>query len=328
MFRIGFNNINRYHRLKSLWGFEMSSDDPTPVFLSNPKIFMDALNEDNQKKRFDLLPTFYDVVICEIVRYGIYNDPQMIPHIQAMYSEAFLKAPVELRKEIYRHVVFMVETIGGGIVGAMTPFMILDTDMSVVSTATLDYASLGSIIINDPMSRVRDTIDLIHKGIAANPGAMIGGLLCLGDPRVCDLLVPLRADLDIETTKTISHCSSGMTARCVVEFYLDWIEEFIDARDDFSEGMIGNVIAGLYRLSDARKAPFIIDGYRPFPVPKGKNVTWPDIKHIEIDDFVKSISHRLYNLERRESSPKLMPHVIRSFGLVPKTAGHEIALMN
>ena len=306
----------------------MSSADTTPVFLSNPKIFMDALNEDNQQKRFDLLATFYDVVICEIVRYGIFNDPQMIPPLRAMYSEVFSKDPLDFRKEIYGHVMFMVETIGGNAAGAMTPFMLLDTDMSIVSTATLDYASIGSIVENEPMSRVIDTIDLIKKEIASNPGAMIGGLLCLGDPRVCELLFPLRKNLDIDTTKTISHCYSGMTARCVVEFYLNWIEEFIDKRDDFSEGMIGNIIAGLYRLSDARKAPFIVDGYRPFPVPKGENVTWPDIKRIEIDVFVKSISQRLYDLERRESSPKLMPHVIRSFGLVPKTAAAEIALMN
>jgi hypothetical protein len=57
----------------------------------------------------------------------------------------------------------------------MTPFMRLDPDMGIVSTATIDYASLGSLLNDDPISRPRDAISMVEKGIPRNPAAVIGG---------------------------------------------------------------------------------------------------------------------------------------------------------
>jgi hypothetical protein len=68
----------------------------------------------------------------------------------------------------------IVSQIGGWTVGAMTPFMLLDPDMGIVSTATIDYASLGSLLDDDPMSRPKDAISMVAKEIPANPATVIG----------------------------------------------------------------------------------------------------------------------------------------------------------
>jgi hypothetical protein len=81
------------------------------------------------------------------------------------FPHIFLEAPVKRRREIYGHVAMIVPQIGGWTAGAMTPFMLLDPDMGIVSTATVDYASLGSLLNDDPMTRPKDAINMVARGI-------------------------------------------------------------------------------------------------------------------------------------------------------------------
>lgn len=115
----------------------------------------------------------------------------------------------------------IVSALGGWTAPAFNLFMLLDDDVCIVSAATVDYTSLGILVADDPMTRPKDVVDMIVKGIPRNPGAVIGGLLALGDPRVCALVAPLRNLLDTDQTATVTKCYTGLTARCTVEFYLD-----------------------------------------------------------------------------------------------------------
>ncbi len=302
--------------------------DPTDLLLiTDPQSFMAVVQEHDPEKRIQSLHTLDDMMTCEALRHGIFNDREALPSLMQFYNEIFLQAPVERRKEIYGHVAMIVPQLGGETAGALTPFMLLDPDIGIVSTATIDYASLGSLLESDPMTRVKDAVHMVENKIPANPAAVIGGLLALGDPRVCLLVRPLREGLNTDDVTTVTKCFSGFTAKCVVEFYLDWLEELVDRRDYESESIFGNVVAGLYRLADARAIPFIADGLRPFPVPQGENTTWSDIKQIDPDDFSASIASRLYELERREGVPKVLPHAISAFGLTPKSSSEDVALI-
>jgi hypothetical protein len=305
--------------------FQMSNAEP--LLLSDPQSFMTVVQEHDPERRVRSLHTLDDLMICEALRHGIFNDRAALPSLMRFYNEVFLQAPVDRRREIYGHLTIIVPQLGGRTAGALTPFMLLDPDMGIVSTATIDYASLGSLLNDDPMTRPRDAISMIEKGIPENPAAVIGGLLALADPRVCRLLQPLRGSLDEHQVETVTKCFSGVTAKCVVEFYLDWLEELVDRRDHRSLSIFGHVAAGLYRLADRRKIPFIADGPRPFPVPQDEDVPWPDYKQLDPQEFAVSIASRLFDLERREPPPKVLPHAIRAFGLTPRTASQDIALM-
>lgn len=169
---------------------------------------------------------------------------------------------------------------------------------------------------------------MIANNVPENPAAVIGGLIALGDPRVCDLVAPLRTALDADKVAVVTKCHSGATAKCVVDFYLDWLDELVDRRDYDGEGIFGHVAAGLYRLANDRKGPFVAEGLRPFPVPgAGDNPEWPDMRSIDAREFAESIAERLFDLERREAIPKVMPHAIRAFGLSPKSSSADMALM-
>jgi hypothetical protein len=297
------------------------------LLMSDPKLFMAVVHEQDPEKRVRSLHTLDDLMTCEALRHGIVDDHAALPSLIRLYNEIFLQAPVDRRREIYRHIAMIVPQIGGWTAGAMTPFMLLDPDTGIVSTATIDYASLGSLLNDDPMTRPKDVINMIEKGIPENPAALIGGLLALGDPRVCQLLVPLRGSLDEHQVATVTRCFSGSTAKCVVEFYLDWLDELVNRRDYEGLSIFGHVAAGLYRLADARLVPFIVDGLRPFPVPRGEDAEWPGWKQIDLPEFAASIASRILDLEGREAPPKVLPHAIRAFGLTPRTASQDMALM-
>lgn len=228
-----------------------------PLLLSDPRRFMEIVQNHDDETRVRSLHTLDDMMACEALRHGIYNDPTKLPQLAEFYRRYFLEAPVERRREIYGHVAMIVEQIGGWTAGALTPFMLLDTDLGVVSTATIDYTSVGSLLGDDPMTRPSDVVMMIEKGIPENPAAVLGGLLALGDPRVCDLIRPYRNGLNAEQITAVTKCFSGFTAKCVVEFYLDWLEELVDLRDYDSEAAYGNVVAGLCRLASQRRVPLV-----------------------------------------------------------------------
>ena len=206
-----------------------------PLNEADPKAFMRiVLNPDPEKRAYGL-HTFDDMIICETLRYGIVDDPHQLPALTLLYDKLFMQAEPERRMEIYQRLRAIALQLDGRSAKSMVPFMLLDTDIGIVSSATSDYASFATLIDNDPMTRPREIVGMIGKGTPRNSPAVIGGLLVLGDPRVCELIRPLCDTLDDEEVVTVSKCWSGFTAKCVVEFYLDWLDRLIDSGDRFQQ---------------------------------------------------------------------------------------------
>lgn len=304
----------------------MINEDSDILLRTDPKRFMEVVQNHNTEERISALNTLDDMVVCETIRHGIYNDTSKLQELAEFYRQIFLQAPVARRKEIYGHVAMIVGSIGGWTAGAFSPFMILDPDIGIVSTATVDYASLGTLLDDDPMSRPRDALAMVEKGLSENPAAIVGGLLALGDPRVCKLVETFRSNLDSDEIAIVTKCFSGFTSKSAIEFYLDWLEELVDERDYESEAAFGNVVAGLYRLVNERRIPFIADGLRPFPVTSVEGA-WPDLKMLDPAEYAASVEGRLLNIERREGVPRVLPHAIKAFGLTPRSSPNEIAVV-
>jgi len=283
-----------------------------------------VLNND-KAERYSALTQVDDLVTCECLRHGITNDISALPDIISLFDNQFVHLPLSDKRRIYSHVAHIIPQLGGDYAGAFTPFMMLDRDIGIVSTATIDYTSIGSLIEDDPMARPKDALNMILRNLPRNPAAVFGGLLVLGDPRVCELLAPLRPHIDADFVAAITKCFSGFRYKCVIEFYLEWLSMLVDARDPVSEGVFGNVAAGLYRISSSNDLPYIIDGLRPFPASNRSSST---IVQINFDDYVKEISDQLFDLEEREGAPRVLPHIIRAFGLTPRTPVDATALMN
>jgi hypothetical protein len=293
---------------------------PKPLNVTDPDAFMAIVLNPDTKQRVDGLRTLDDVVICEALRCALVEGPDVWAHITGLYDGLFMLAEAETRMQIYQRLAALVRETDGANAAAIIPFMLLDTDIAIVSSATIDYASLGALIDDDPMTRPLDIVGMINHDMPRNSPAVIGGLLAMGDPRVCELIRPLCDSLDDEGVVTVSKCWSGLAAKCMVEFYLDWLDRLMDSGDD-SSSRFGNVAAGLTRLTGSWR---FADGLRPFPYDEDS----PDFFELDRDEFAASIAERLYAVERRESPPRVTSLAVEQFGLAPRMPPEDMAAIS
>jgi hypothetical protein len=294
------------------------------LLVSDPKLFMEHVIRRHPQERWDGLKTLDDIVLCEILHYGIYNDAATIPELKQFYCERFLPVPVERRSQVYGHVVGMVENVDFVSPNAFLPFVVGDDDRMIVATAVLDYVSLAPVPADDPMSEVREIVGLIAGGALKNEGAAFGALLHLGDPRVCRLIWPLRDTLDIDSLKDAVNCQTSFISACTVDFYVDWLEGL---EGDIGDGEFALAAAGLASVRRRSGVSEVFTGLRPFPFTK--TMTREEIrslaKPVPFADYVERIAPRLYALERSEPPPRVMPDVLTAWGLEPRSDPSERA---
>lgn len=293
------------------------SDETDLIFLTDPKRFLEVAANDDNEQRLAALANFDDVVLCEIVRYGLYNREDMIAPLAAFYRDFVMRLLEERRFQISRHIMNLVD-VSCVSINALLPFIAGDDARAVVSTCVIDFVSLGQLTDDDPMSRVKDIIGLIEGGTLKIEGAAFGALLHIADERVCKLLLPLRDSLDRDAKNEAVKCSTGIIHAAVADFYLDWLEGMSgDGRDD----EFGIVASGLALLRKTSRVDKVFTGRRPFPLRHDtpEHLKMEMATSVPIGEYLKRMAPRMYALERSEPPPRVMPHVLREWGLQPLT---------
>jgi hypothetical protein len=303
---------------------EMSSQNQF-LFQANPDRFQQILTDEDVERRVAANPTVDDLLLCEVVRYGIFNKTEMIGPLAKLYQTLKTKMSEQRRYAVYRHVFDFVENSPVS-VNAFLPFIVHEDAGFIAATAVIDYVSLGPLTNDDPMSRVKDIVGMIENNTLKNEAAAFGALLHIGDKRVCDLLVPLRDSLDPPAVKIAVNSGTGFIHSATVEFYLDWLEGL---EGTYEDGTFGIVASGLALLKKKSHLDQIATGHRLFPVSGLKSGEWKrSLKPMPLSDYVPRISSRLYALERAEPPPRVMPHVLNAWGLKPLTDRTEVAVLD
>ena len=305
------------------------SDEVTFLIQKDPKAFMDVVFTDDQNVRLEKLnSSLDDIALCEIIRYGAFNDSAMIGPLAELYKNAVLPTLSEARRwNLYRQVNQLMDAVEFVSVNALLPFIAEEESQRIVSSAVIDYASLRPLTDNDEMSGPKDIIGMLESGFLKNSGAAFGALLHLGDQRVCKLLWNIKDDLSEDEIRIAVTCTTGFLYASSVEFEIDWME----AMDgDIKDGIFGLVASGLALQFKNNKFDMVLTGLRQFPAKK--NLTEAEQKRnrelakpISISEYTKKIAPRLYALERTEPPPRVMPQVLSIWGLQPVTDPNEAA---
>ena len=62
------------------------------VFDENPKKFFDVLGIEDLEGRISAFDhSLTDIVLCELIRYGIFKNPEMIPGLQGLFHDVVLR---------------------------------------------------------------------------------------------------------------------------------------------------------------------------------------------------------------------------------------------
>jgi hypothetical protein len=200
-----------------------TSQGRQPLFRSDPDRFRKLLFTADTNER--LAGLFADeILVCEIMRYGIYNDKNMIAPLQNLYSRVIAEGLSEdNRREVYKHIAGFVETRTIVSPNALLPFISEEPSFGIVATAVIDYVSIADMTGGDPMSRPRDIVGMIESGMLKNTGAAFGGLLHLGDPRVCKVIWPLRNALEPKEVDVAIKSYTGFLSAATIDFELSWL---------------------------------------------------------------------------------------------------------
>lgn len=288
-------------------------DEPRiPLYRSEPERFRRALFTEDPNERFEMLGGFGDFAICEFVRVGLVGGSDSLLDAQTFYQRYFRQADRDQRWTIFREVSGIVENTQVEAT-SLIPFIEFDSDPAIVSTAVIDAVSLATPPQGDEMYIPGVINRRIEDDEIANRGAAFGGLLHLGDPEICRLIWPTRNLLDQSNVNVAVRCATGVTAKCVMEFYLAWLEG-MDA--DASDGLFGSVASGLALLKIKALSPQIMTGRRPIPSKGLSAEAKREIAQFRPEEQVlRELSPRFYALDRTEPEPKVMPEVLQIWGL-------------
>ena len=241
--------------------------------------------------------------------YGMTARIDLISKIIPLYELYVKRIPPSQRIENYK--ASSAEIINGKMhpIG-LAPYLCLDNDIGIVSTAALDYSVLCPLENDDPLTGPKTVIDLVKKGTITLPAAAIGGLLMLGDQRVMELLTETRHGLKKQDIEIIINCRSGYIFKATVDFYLDWLEELTG---DNSDKIFGVVAAGFFKLIKGAQEPVVnsIERYFPSTLEKSARIlsTWP------LDEYLNTLRDRLSEIAQREKEPKVLPYILSALGL-------------
>lgn len=193
---------------------------------------------------------------------GVKNEVRS-EYLHRLYAHAVKTLPSRTRAQVavdlMRHLEQLARGSGWGHPTAMVPFLKLDVDFVVVSTATLQAAQLIEPAKGDPMTGPRELFELaLDTADTHVQVAMLAGLAALGDRRVYGLIdgqwhcVPRAAHNGL-----ITSMSRQWPTVAAIDFLVDRLER--SAGEE--QGSLMPIIAlALVRLAESARA---LDRARP-----------------------------------------------------------------
>ena len=260
--------------------------------------------------------------------YGMTNDESVILYLMPLYRRAMEIADGAERMELYVAVKSEAEQFHVSL-NALLPFLLVETDDAIVSTATIDIAMIGRPSDDDPLSWPVELVSYIERGSPNNRGAVFAGLVLLGDRRVNVLLNEVKWTLTTEEINMVARRRSGFPWLASFEFWLAWCEELMELRLGESAAFGGCASALALLVRDAQTQPFM-DIKRNFGYMCHGEGAMPAelLERIPTKQVGQRFSDRLYALEAREEAPKVMSHVLVQYGLESQAALGEGFVIN
>jgi hypothetical protein len=202
----------------------------------------------------------------------------------------------------------VVEAVLQGVTSAdaLVPFIVLDDDVTVISSASLDLAVLQQP--DQTIGPFTGPLTLLGRaspesGLAEHTRAgILTGLVLLGDRRLLPWLEGCWRWLGPQGRETMTRATSGYASAGLIDFFLGWLEQTDD------EGDFGGVLGTMCRMPQIVRDGVVKDIERAFPVTASDDPlrvlqTWTFPEYYEV------IRPRLKRIAQRESEPKYTEYV-------------------
>jgi hypothetical protein len=250
------------------------------------------------------------VAFLRLTRYGSTQNVGDQPALQRLYSVLRKRISADGRLRLEQSVCqYALEGKTG--VLALVPFLLGETDLSVISTAALDYAMLMPRVNGDPLSGPKFLISQYDQA-AGNDALRLGiltGLILLGDERLLPLVKGRWRDFkSSEDRRRIAAAKSGFVSTLLVEFLMDWLENTTDESD------VGAIAGAMARMPLDAQVEFVVRQRRCFPASDaepGKEIEY--LEKWSFADYAEVIRPRLDPLIAKEAPPKVIPAILEGW---------------
>jgi hypothetical protein len=293
----------------------------SPICLADPARFMALVREEDAAERSSAFgESFVDIAVREIVRFASYPGSADIAEVRRFYRDQVMPRGEEERWTISRAVQRLYELTRTLSATAFLPAIHEDVSRRIVATSVIDFVSYAPTLVDDRLANVRTIVGLVAGGDLMNPGAAFGGLLNLGDERVCALLAAVRDRLDSAMVDEVAKSHTGIIHAATVDFYIDWLERIPkDTR------LFGSVASGLMLLAKGRSLQEVLSLRRPFPIWSERAERIKPHLPPAFADYARSIAGRLQAVERAEPPPRILPLVMKEWWIATVTDPAEAA---
>jgi hypothetical protein len=250
------------------------------------------------------------MLFLRLARYGNDPDTDSIGELSRLYGVFRERLPAQARLQFEQIICDGVMERRTGYC-ALLPFMICETDDSVVSTASLDLAMLMPREHGDPLTGPKFILARFERAGDApmRQLGMLSGLLLLGDERLLPLIKGKWKEIkSAEHRSRLAAARSGFVLTLQVEFLLDWLET------TGNEGDIGAIAAAMVKMPYQAQAGAVMRQRRCFPASDaapGKAIEC--LESVSFPEYAERIRPRLERLIARESEPKVIPMILTSW---------------
>lgn len=250
--------------------------------------------------------------------YGVEVDEAYVPFLGRLYGYAVSRTDPEHRGMMSMELNGYAEHYKLSIV-TFYPILIYEPDKGIASTATINLISVSPYLETGELFAVDRLRHFFQSGSIENPGAVFGALICMGERSLWSFIDELRPNITPDQIRVAATINTPIMQHEAVQYWLRWAKEMVGRGDDKSEMIFGNICSALAGSRRGASGDKIAKSERTFPCYE----TDQPVRHTQVwtlAEYALFIADDLYDLEARESAPKLMSDVLRAWDLKPRAA--------
>jgi hypothetical protein len=134
------------------------------------------------------------------------------------------------RKQLYEQLYAMLQQNSVS-ASWLQHFIRWEPNFRLVQRATRDYVYHRSCNVLEEFRGVQEIITLYEQQMLTSPGAVLAGLLSIGDRRINAVVRVFRVDLSLPDVREFTRIHEPQLSAPTIEFYLNWMHELTAKKD-------------------------------------------------------------------------------------------------
>jgi len=317
-----FNEFFLTRVLPAVWVPEIEDEVSHPPAVKSPeKLELNSLEDVTTILESGEWQSFSEEKLVSLLRavlfiYGQQGDTSYIKWLSGIYKSLLaLGSDEDTRLMIESEMVSLVENDKVHPV-VFLPFLVEDPSQQVASKAVIDFVSMSDYV-NGELYAFTELRHLFENKSLANRGAVLGGLVAMGDSQSIQFATSLRGQVDSEEVRVAAKVHTPFPQSKAIQFWLQWAKELVQSRKDEDQRNFGSAASALILTLNQTSENQISEGDRNYPCHKSDRPIL-NMRTWSLEEYAKEIAADLYWIESKEDAPSLFSEVLRTWGLMPQ----------